>query len=499
MADLTRRTLMAGTLATGALLATRRAAAAPRLQRVYAQIEPQHDANVARLQQWIGVQSIAAENLGLEEGCAAMIELAREAGFQHAERIATDGPPVCFATLDAGARRTVGLYFMYDVKQVDPAEWSSPPWDASLVDFPDVGKVVMGRAAVNQKGPQTACLAALHAIRAAGGQPPVNLVLVAEGEEEIGSVHLSQALGVPRVHAALASCLGIFMPSAEQERDGTVQITLGGKGVTELEITCSGERWGQGPTKDIHSGNRARVDSPAFRLVQALATLVDAAGEPAIDGFWDTVRPLTNVQRAMLDEAAAKMDEATIMDALGVRRWARGADWRRSLEDLASRPTVNIEGMVAGYTGPGGMTILPHRASAKLDIRLVPDMSSTDIMAKLRAHLDRRGYADLEIQELGASYEPTTTPADSELIRAQRAVYRSHGIEPLLWPLSAGSWPGAAFTGAPLQLPAGHFGLGHGGRAHAPDEYYLIESTNPMLAGFDDAVRSFVDYFYELA
>jgi acetylornithine deacetylase/succinyl-diaminopimelate desuccinylase-like protein len=201
----------------------------------------------------------------------------------------------------------------------------------------------------------------------------------------------------------------------------------------------------------------------------------------------------------MLDEAAAKMDEATIMDALGVRRWARGADWRRSLEDLASRPTVNIEGMVAGYTGPGGMTILPHRASAKLDIRLVPDMSSTDIMAKLRAHLDRRGYADLEIQELGASYEPTTTPADSELIRAQRAVYRSHGIEPLLWPLSAGSWPGAAFTGAPLQLPAGHFGLGHGGRAHAPDEYYLIESTNPMLAGFDDAVRSFVDYFYELA
>src|SRR5438045_8150586 len=107
-----------------------------------------------------------------------MIELLREAGFQQATRVPTDGQPGIFATLDARAARTVGLYFMYDVKQVDPAEWSSPPWEAALVNKPELGKVLIGRGALNQKGPQAALLAALHAIRGAGKKMPVNLVLV---------------------------------------------------------------------------------------------------------------------------------------------------------------------------------------------------------------------------------------------------------------------------------------------------------------------------------
>src|SRR4029453_1663052 len=111
----------------------------------------------------------------------------------------TAGPPGVFATLDAGAPRTVGLYFIDDVKQVDPAEWSSPPWAAALVDKPGVGKVLMGRGAVNQKGPQSSLLAALHAIRGAGRKLPVNLVLVAEGEEEIGSPHFPQIVRQPEV------------------------------------------------------------------------------------------------------------------------------------------------------------------------------------------------------------------------------------------------------------------------------------------------------------
>jgi acetylornithine deacetylase/succinyl-diaminopimelate desuccinylase-like protein len=122
--------------------------------------------------------------------------------------------PVFSRPLDAGAPRTVGLYFMYDVKQVDPAEWTSPPWDAALLNKPGLGKVVMGRGAVNQKGPQAALLAALHAIRGAGRKMPVNLVLVAEGEEEIGSPHFSQIVRRPDVQAALSKCSGVVMPSA---------------------------------------------------------------------------------------------------------------------------------------------------------------------------------------------------------------------------------------------------------------------------------------------
>src|SRR5262249_26417732 len=149
---------------------------------------------------------------------------------------------------------------------------------------------------------------------------------------------------------------------------------------------------------------------------------------------------------------------------LGVERWMRDVSWREALELLVSRPTVNIEGLVGGYTGPGGKTILPSKAVAKLDLRLVPDMTAAEALAALKAHLAKRGYGDIEVRMTGG-YDLTSTAADSGLIRAQLAVYKRAGLEPLLWPRGAGSWPGYVFTGEPLRLAAGHFGLGHGSGA----------------------------------
>ncbi len=288
------------------------------------------------------------------------------------------------------------------------------------------------------------------------------------------------------------------MPSAVQDADGTVTVSLGAKGVVELELVASGERWGRGPMRDVHSANRARLDSPAFHLVQALATLVTPDGDPAIDGFADAARTASAAERAMLDVAAARLDEASAKRALSVERWAHDLPWRASLERLVSAPTVNIEGLVAGYTGPGGKTVLPHRAVAKLDLRLVPDMTFDGAVAALKAHLTRRGFGDIEIRPTGG-YDPTSTPADAPLIRAQISVYRRAGLEPILWPRNAGSYPGCVFTAPPLALAAGHFGLGHGSGAHAPDEYLVVDSSNPRVAGWDDAVRSYIDYLDELA
>ncbi len=469
------------------------------LDDIRAEIKKRHDEAVQRLQKWIHQPSIAAENRGVTEGCELTMQLLREAGFQQVKRVPTDGQPGIFATLDAGAPRSVGLYLMYDVKQVDPAEWSSPPWDAALVDKPGLGKVIIGRGAVNQKGPQAALLAALHAIRGAGRKLPVNLVLAAEGEEEIGSPHFPQIVLQQEVQTALSRCTGIFMPSATQSLDGIVTINLGAKGVIELEMTSSGEKWGRGPRKDVHSSNKARLDSPAWHLVQALHTLVSADGnEPAIDGFAEKARPLSAAEKAMVAEGARRMDEQQAKKLLGVEHWVKDVGWREALERLVSRPTVNIEGLVGGYTGPGGKTILPHRATAKLDLRLVPDMTAAEALAALKTHLAKRGYGDIEVRMTGG-YDPTSTPADSALIRAQTAVYRRQGIEPLLWPRGAGSWPGYVFTGAPLKLAAGHFGLGHGSGAHAPDEYYVIDSANPKIQGLDGATFSFVEYLFELA
>jgi acetylornithine deacetylase/succinyl-diaminopimelate desuccinylase-like protein len=499
MSPFTRRDFLGATAASAAALAFPQLLLSDTdLDAIQAEIAKRHAEGVKRLQDWVRKPAIAAENRAMEEGCGYMIQLAHEAGFQNVVKVPTDGHPSVFATLDAGAPKTVGLYFMYDVKQVDPAEWASPPFDAALVDKPGFGKVLMGRGAVNQKGPEAAFLAALHAIRGAGKKLPVNLVLVAEGEEEIGSPHFSQVVRRPEVSAALKRCLGVFMPSAAQDPDGTVLVSLGAKGVVELELVASGAKWGRGPKKDVHSSNRARLDSPAFHLVQALATLVTPDGDPAIDGFADAARAASAEQKALLDAAAARLSEATTKKSLSADRWAHDLPWRASLEQFLFTPTVNIEGLVAGYTGPGGKTVLPHRAVAKLDLRLVPDMTYDGAIAALKAHLAKRGFGDIEVNPSGG-YDPTSTAADAAVIRAQLAVYRRAGLDSILWPRNAGSYPGFVFTGEPLRLPAGHFGLGHGGGAHAPDEYFVIESSNPKVQGWDGAVRSHVDFLYELA
>jgi acetylornithine deacetylase/succinyl-diaminopimelate desuccinylase-like protein len=468
------------------------------LSAIRAEVARHHDETVKRLQDWIAQPAIAAEDRGYPAGAEYMAKLARDAGFQQVSIVNTEGKPGVFATLDAGAAKTVGLYFMYDVKQFDPAEWTSPPLEARLVDKAGLGKVLIGRGAVNQKGPEAAFLAALHAIRAAGGKSPVNLVLVAEGEEEIGSPHIGQIVQRPEVQAALAKTVGVFMPSAMQGIDGVVTVNLGSKGVVELELVSSGEKWGRGPGKDIHSSLKAMVDSPPWHLVKALDTLVSDDGNTiTVDGYPKPL-PLSESERRMIAVASQRRSEAQAKQQLGVQRWIDDLPWQQANERLESQPTINIEGLVGGYTGVGGKTVLPHRAVAKIDMRLVPGMTRDDAVAALKTHLAKRGFGDIEVNVSGG-YDPTSTAPDTPLIQAQIATLKKAGIDPLLWPRNAGSYPGYVFTGAPLKLAAGHFGLGLGSGAHGPDEYYLIESTNPKLQGIDGATMSFVEYLYELA
>jgi len=491
--------LLISLLAAAALLAVPAAwSAESDFSDIRAQIARQHDEGVKRLQDWIRLPSIAAQDLGYPEGPDHMVRMLQEAGFQQTVKIETDGKPGVFATLDAGAAKTVGVYFMYDVKHFDPQEWSSPPLEAAIVEKPGLGKVVMGRGAVNQKGPEAAFLAALHAIRGAGRNMPVNLVLVAEGEEEIGSPHIGQIVSRPEVRSALAGSVGVFIPSASQDRDGLVRVNLGAKGVIEVQLISSGERWGRGPAKDVHSSLKAMIDSPTWRLVHALNTLVSADGNTITIDNYPQPLPISAEHKAMIAEAAKRSDEAKLKEQLSTQHWIDDLPFVEALERLVSQPTVNIEGLVGGYTGPGGKTVLPHRAEAKLDLRLVPDMTADGALAALRAHLVDHGFGDIEVNMSGG-YSPTSTPASAPLIQAQIAVLKHAGIDPMLWPRSAGSYPGYIFTDAPLNLASAHYGLGHGSGAHAPDEYFVIESTNPDVRGWDGAVLAYVEYLYELA
>jgi len=471
----------------------------PGRDKVVAAIKADHDASIDRLRKWIALPTIANMGINHKEGAEYMRQLALDAGFQQAKVISTDGVPGVFATLDAGAKDTLAIYFMYDVKHYDPAEWSSPPLEGRIVDRPGEGKALIGRGAVNQKGPETAFLTALRAFRTAGVKLPVNLVFVAEGEEEIGSTHFWQVVTQPEVRAALEKSVGIIIPSASQSVDGGVTLSLGAKGVVELQLISSGEKWGRGPNKDIHSSLKANVDSPVWHLIKALNTLVSQDGQtPAIDGWFENVKPLTARQKELIAADVAANSEADDMKVLGIKHWYKDEDYLTSQYRLAEQPTVNIQGLVSGYTGPGGKTVLPGRAEAKIDLRLVPDMTRDEAVAKLKAHLAKRGFGDIEVNVSGG-YSPTQTDENSRLIKIEQAALAGAGIPTTMSARSAGSWPGVVFTGPPLKLAAGQFGGGRGGGAHAPDEWLLVDSSNPKVLGFDGQAILYADILYAVA
>jgi acetylornithine deacetylase/succinyl-diaminopimelate desuccinylase-like protein len=485
-------------VATLGLAASGASAQTPNRAEMTAAVKADHAANLKRLREWIAYPTIAAEKLNVDKGADYMRQLLLDAGFQQAKIKPTSGVPGVFATLDAGAPTTLGIYFMYDVKQFDPKEWSSPPLEGRLVDRPE-GQAIMGRGAVNQKGPEMAFLAALRAFKQTGRKLPVNIVLVAEGEEEIASPNFHEIIADPEVRSAMSKAVGVFIPMAGQEPNGATSIDLGAKGAIELQLISSGEAWGRGPAKDVHSSLMAVVDSPAWRLVKALDTLVaDDGFTPAIDGWFENVAPLTARQKELIAEGVRKSDETELKKQLGVKQWIKNEDFLTSAIRLAQQPTVNIQGLVSGYTGPGGKTVLPGRAEAKIDLRLVPNMTKDEAVSKLKAHLAKRGFGDIVVNVSGG-YGPTETDENSLLVQSQIATLKRAGISYSLSPRLAGSWPGVTFTGPPLKLPAVGFGLGTGGAAHAPNEWYLMVSKSPKVAGFDEAAMFYVDYLYELA
>src|SRR4029453_15515434 len=203
-----------------------------------------------------------------------------------------------------------------------------------------------GRGATNPKGAQVACLAALHAFKAAGRKLPINLVLVCEGEEEIGSPNFPEIVFKPEVEAALRKAVGIIIPLGNQALDGSVEVDLGAKGVVELELVSTGEKWGRGPTAAIPSSLAAQVDSPVWRLVQALNTLVKADGHtPAVEGFFDGIRPLSPQLKEILETSIPRRNEEATKKALGVSKWFADENWHDSLVRLVTQPTINIEGL----------------------------------------------------------------------------------------------------------------------------------------------------------
>lgn len=474
-------------------------------QAVLDYIADQREEHIARVQAFVRQPAVSATGEGMADACAEVAGLLRGLGCQEVEIVATDGHPGIFAYYDAGAPKTIVNYGMYDVNTVNPAEWERPPFSGDIVPGHGFDRVLYGRGAFFARGPFRAWLNALESIIAVDGRLPVNIFFVVDGEEEIGSPHFHQV--IERYADRLRTADAALSLAVAQNRQGDLSIFLGNKGFIYFELEANGAGWGRGPRGGmVHGSTQSVVDSPAWRLIQALATLTGPDGRTVrIDGFADRVRPPAQADLDLLDTIARRLGDAdprTIIPNAGgpgyVQQFVDGLAGAELYRRYLYTPTFNVDGLYAGYTGPGTPTfMLPDRAVANLDMRIIPDQEPAEIVEQLRRHLDRHGFPDVAIRLISA-YTWAKTPPEADVVQANIRAYRRLGHDPLVWPLrgTSGVW---YLLNRVLGLPTlKDGGLGHGGGFHAPNEYLVIEGKG-RVGGLVECEQSHVEVLYSYA
>jgi acetylornithine deacetylase/succinyl-diaminopimelate desuccinylase-like protein len=404
-----------------------------------------------------------------------------------AEIVATPGWPVVHGAIDAGRSKTLLLYGMYDVQPVEGEDWMVPPFEGAVVDLPEVGASMVARGVYNTKGPLAGLFNVLESIQHVDGRLPVNVKFVVEGEEELGSRNLP---GFIHAHRDRLEADATFFAFYCQDRRGKPVLWLGVKGIQYFEVACRGGAWGGPRTRGVHGSNAVWVGSPAWRLVRALGTMMDDEEQIRIDGFYDDVAPPSAEDEALLEALAKTFDPETQLAMWDAERFKYNLHGPALLRKYLYTPTLNIDGVWGGYSGPGMKTLLPHEMRVKMDVRMVPDMEPQRVRERITAHLRGLGREDIEVH-FHEGYPPAKTsvnePAVQAMIRSIRALTR----EPEIWPHLAGSAPFYLFRRV-LNQPFVMGGLGHGGRPHSPNEYATVDG---MLL-FE---RSVARFLYEFA
>ena len=431
----------------------------PDLSDVFAYIEQHRGQMLDRLMDYLRRPSISAYGEGIAEVADSIAGMMRGLGLA-TEIVPTAGWPVVLGRWEqAPGAPTVLLYGHYDVQPPDPLDaWLSPPFEPTIRD----GRLYAHGAGDN-KGQHFANLMALEALLACRGALPCNVIVLLEGEEEIGS---PQMPAFAREHADRLRADLVITSDGPVDESGRSRILFGVRGVLNFELRA------RGANRDLHSGNWGGVaPNPLWTLVHLLATMKNARGEITIDGFYDNVQPPTELERQAL--AALPVDEAAVKRELELEAFDQPLE-RGFFERLACWPTLTINGLHGGYGGPGSKTVLPHEAVAKCDIRLVEAQTADEIWEKLVAHA-RRHALEVEVVRHGAM-DPSKTPLDSPYAEPlRRALTAAQGEEPLLVPALGGSLPDYVFTKI-LGIPA--FGVPYANADeanHAPNENIEIE------------------------
>lgn len=430
------------------------------LADVFAYIDDQRDAFITNLQRLLRQRSVAAQNDGMA-AMAAMVEHDL-AGLDFAvQQLDTRGGfPVVYAEKHGRANRWLSFYDHYDVQPAEPYDqWLSDPWAADIRD----GRI-WARGVADNKGNIAARLSAIQAWQSVRGELPLNVKFIIEGEEEIGSPHLQNFIDDHPDKVRADACIWEF---GGRDLSGRPSIDLGLKGMCYVELRAKGAR------ADWHSASATSVPNPAWRLVWALSTLKSPDDRILIPGFYDQVVPPTEAELAAM-QALPNLEQQRL-ETLGIPAFINnltGLDL--TLKDLFE-PTCTIAGIDAGYTGPGQKTVLPSRAMAKLDMRLVANQDPHEIYRLLRDHLDANGFTDIETELISAGYPARTSltaPIARVVAETSEALY---GQAPAIHPTNAGSGPWYQLCDA-FGIDACTAGVGHGNtQAHAPNENIFVD------------------------
>ncbi|MFX1492028.1 MAG: M20/M25/M40 family metallo-hydrolase [Promethearchaeota archaeon] len=462
------------------------------VKSVFSHIDKHIDEHIAKVQKLVRQPSISPQDVGVRD-CAELVQkYFKELGCKQARLVETAGNPVVVGELDVGADKTVLAYFMYDTQPIDDPGWTVPPLEAKLVDLKPFGRVLMARGAYNSKGPMVGFINACRAIQDAGEKLPVNLIFVAEGEEELGSRNFPEFL--KKEEKLVKTADYVFFPFMSQDQTGKVQNFLGVKGIIYFELEVDGKTWGYGPTEfDIHGSLKCVMDSPTWRLVQALASMTTPDGNRVlIDNFYDTVAPISDEDKKALEKLAETFDETSFKELLKVERLMGDVHGREALTKYLFDPQLNIDGIWSGYIEAGTKTVLPWKATAKVDVRLVPNMKIEDILPMVRRHLDKHGFSEVKIRSMESGYGWAKLSVNHPLAQAIIESYHEFGYPIETWPTLAGSAPFSLFAQPPFNLPFVAAGLGHGARAHSPNEYIVIDEGGPT-GGLATMEKSYVD------
>jgi acetylornithine deacetylase/succinyl-diaminopimelate desuccinylase-like protein len=431
------------------------------IEKVDTYLESHLDESIAELVKLAAQPSVAAQNWGVQECATLVVEMLQARDF-HVEKITTGGAPVVYAERAGRSDKTLLFYNHYDVQPAEPLDlWHSPPFEPTLRD----GKL-FARGVSDDKGHITSRLFAIDAWLAETGELPCNVKFVIEGEEETSSLHLHDFVKNNREKLAADACIWEF--GRVDHREVPI-LDLGLRGICYVELSVETARI------DVHSGIGGSIfPNAAWRLAWALNAIKGPDGRVRIPGFYDPVVPPTRRDIELMQAQPDIVEEYTTR--YGVKQFLNGLTGGIELR-LAEifEPTCTICGLTSGYQGPGSKTVLPARASAKVDFRLVPDQTPQAVFAGLRLHLDAEGFSDVDVTLLGGESPARTDPDHPFVALVAKAAEPVFGTPMQLVPMLGGSGPNHAFI-EHLKLPIATAGIGYPGtQAHAPNENVRLD------------------------